>query len=119
MQGEFLWPEISTADAAVAAKNNDSLVLRLKYRHRTLLLPGDAENQAEHAMLEENSADLHADVFKVWPSRHQEFNDAETSGGASTANCNHFVRGRQSLWAPGIAGTARSERGAGMARCIL
>jgi Metallo-beta-lactamase superfamily len=42
VQGEFLWPEISTADAAAAAKNNDSLVLRLKYRNRTLLLPGDA-----------------------------------------------------------------------------
>jgi competence protein ComEC len=50
----------------VAAKNNDSLVLRLKFRDRTLLLPGDAEKQAEHAMLAENSEDeLHADVLKV------------------------------------------------------
>jgi beta-lactamase superfamily II metal-dependent hydrolase len=32
LQGEVLWQEISTADAAVAAKNNDSLGLRLKYR---------------------------------------------------------------------------------------
>ena len=55
-------PEISPANAAVAAKNNDSLVLRLKYRNRTLLLPGDAEKQAERAILEENSDDLHADV---------------------------------------------------------
>jgi beta-lactamase superfamily II metal-dependent hydrolase len=47
----------------VTAKNNDSLVLRLKYRNRTLLLPGDAEKQA---MLAENSeGDLHADVLKV------------------------------------------------------
>jgi competence protein ComEC len=81
VQGEFLWPESSTAGAAAAAKNNDSLVLRLKYRNRTLLLPGDAEKQAEHAMLEENSADLHADVLKVGHhggknSTTQEFLDA-------------------------------------------
>ena len=35
------------------------------FRNRTLLLPGDAETQAEHTMLRENSADLHADVLKV------------------------------------------------------
>src|SRR6202011_2789842 len=54
--------------------------------------------------------------IKGWPSRQQEFNHAGISGGASTGNCDHFVRGRQSLWAPqpGIAGTARSERGAGV-----
>ena len=83
VQGEFLWPESSTADAAATAKNNDSLVLRLKYRNRTLLLPGDAEKQAEHAMLNENSADLHADVLKVGHhgsknSTTQEFLDAVT-----------------------------------------
>jgi len=81
VKGEFLWPESSTAGTAAAAKNNDSLVLRLKYRNRTLLLPGDAEKQAEHAMLEENSADLRADVLKVGHhgsknSTTQEFLDA-------------------------------------------
>jgi competence protein ComEC len=81
VQGEFLWPKISTGDAAAAAKNNDSLVLRLKYRNRTLLLPGDAEKQSEHAMLEENSGGLHADVLKVGHhgsknSTTQEFLDA-------------------------------------------
>jgi competence protein ComEC len=65
VQGEFLWPETPPADPAAAAKNNDSLVLKLKYRNRTLLLPGDAEKQAEHTMLKENSAELHADVLKV------------------------------------------------------
>jgi competence protein ComEC len=35
VQGEFLWPESSPAGAAAAAKNNDSLVLSLKYRNRT------------------------------------------------------------------------------------
>jgi competence protein ComEC len=81
VEGEFLWPEISTGNPPVAAKNNDSLVLRLKYRNRTLLLPGDAEKQAEHAMLAENSTDLHADVLKVGHhggknSTTQEFLDA-------------------------------------------
>ena len=66
VEGNFLWPEVSDADAVVTAKNNDSLVLRLKYRNRTLLLPGDAEKQAEQAMLTENSEeDLRADVLKV------------------------------------------------------
>jgi competence protein ComEC len=57
-------------------------VLRLKYRNRTLLLPGDAEKQAEQAMLAENSEeDLHADVLKVGHhgsknSTTQEFLDA-------------------------------------------
>jgi beta-lactamase superfamily II metal-dependent hydrolase len=39
--------------------------LKLIYRNRPLLLPGDAEKQAENAMLKENSAELHADVLKV------------------------------------------------------
>jgi hypothetical protein len=48
------------------AKNDDSLVLRLHYRNRDILLPGDAEKQAEHAILEENKAEaLRADVLKV------------------------------------------------------
>lgn len=81
VQGEFLWPTTSAADASTAAKNNDSLVLRLKYRTRTLLLPGDAEKQVEHAMLQENSAGLRADVLKVGHhgsknSTTQEFLDA-------------------------------------------
>jgi competence protein ComEC len=69
VEGEFLWPEMAEdarAAAAAAAKNNDSLVLRLQYGDRVLLLPGDAEKQAEHVMLSENTAvELHADVLKV------------------------------------------------------
>jgi competence protein ComEC len=61
-----LWPEATTAEIAPEAKNDDSLVLRLHYRDRNILLPGDAEKQAEHAILDENSADaLRADVLKV------------------------------------------------------
>jgi competence protein ComEC len=66
VDGQFLWPDLSNVGAAPAAKNNDSLVLRLKYRNRTLLLPSDAEKQAEHAMLAEASGtELRADVLKV------------------------------------------------------
>ena len=110
VQGEFLWLEISKGNASVAAKNNDSLVLRLKYRNRTLLLPGDAEKQAEHAMLTESSADLRTDVSKVGHHGSKKFNDAGISGCGSTDNCDHFVGGRQSLWAPqpGITGAITS-----------
>jgi len=63
---DFLWPEIPPEAVAPLAKNNDSLVIRLRYLDRTILLPGDAEKQAEAAMLAENDATaLHADVLKV------------------------------------------------------
>jgi competence protein ComEC len=40
--------------------------VRLKYRDRTILLPGDAEKQVEYQMHGENEqALLHADVLKV------------------------------------------------------
>jgi competence protein ComEC len=66
VQVDFLWPEIPPQEVAPLAKNNDSLVLRLRYLDRTILLPGDAEKQAEAAMLAENdAAALHSDVLKV------------------------------------------------------
>lgn len=66
VEGLFLWPEAAGDNSEATAKNNDSLVLRLKFGKETLLLPGDAEKQAEHAMLEENSAEgLRAEVLKV------------------------------------------------------
>lgn len=66
VQVDFLWPEISPEEIAPQAKNNDSLVIRLRYKDRTILLPGDAEKQVEYAMLAENDLGfLHADVLKV------------------------------------------------------
>ena len=63
---DFLWPQISPEEVAPSAKNNDSLVLRLRYKERSILLPGDAEKQAEYAMLSKSqSEELHADVLKV------------------------------------------------------
>ena len=66
VEAQFLWPEIAPEEVGPAPKNNDSLVLRLKYGERTLMLPGDAEKQAESAMLDENGEPgLRADVLKV------------------------------------------------------
>jgi competence protein ComEC len=66
VEGQFLWPETLPTDVAPTAKNNDSLVLRLHYGHRTLLLPGDAEKDAERAILAENpEGELRADVLKI------------------------------------------------------
>jgi len=66
VEGQVFWPDKSPGDIAPSAKNNDSLVLRLRYGNRTLLLPGDAEKDAERAILRENSGEeLQADVLKV------------------------------------------------------
>jgi competence protein ComEC len=66
VQVDFLWPQISPEEIAPGAKNNDSLVARLQYKQRSVLLPGDAEKQAEYAILSETDAGkLHADVLKV------------------------------------------------------
>jgi competence protein ComEC len=66
VEEQFLWPEVAPHEIGAGPKNNDSLVLRLKYGERTLLLPGDAEKQAEKAMLDENGeTTLRADVLKV------------------------------------------------------
>lgn len=66
VQVDFLWPEPSMEEIAPIAKNNDSLVVRLHYGDRTMLLPGDAEKQVEYTMLAENRPEfLHADVLKV------------------------------------------------------
>jgi competence protein ComEC len=66
VEGDFLWPEIAATEIAPSAKNNDSLVLRLKFGDRTLLFPGDAEKAVERSMLSENDeASLHGDILKI------------------------------------------------------
>jgi competence protein ComEC len=66
VEGQFLWPEIAATEIAPSAKNNDSLVLRLKFGDRTLLFPGDAEKAVERAMLSENDeSTIHGDILKV------------------------------------------------------
>lgn len=45
---------------------NAPQTFRLQYKDRSILLPGDAEKQAEYAILSENDpGELHADVLKV------------------------------------------------------
>ena len=66
VDGDFLWPEIAPEEVAPSAKNNDSLVLRMRYGGRSILLPGDAEKQVEREILSENSAEaMHSDVLKI------------------------------------------------------
>ena len=66
VQGKFFWPSIDSDTPAPQPKNNDSLVLRLQYGDRTLLLPGDAEKDAEREMLGDRTAqEFRADVLKV------------------------------------------------------
>jgi competence protein ComEC len=63
---QLLWPEIAPTEVGPAPKNNDSLVLRLKYGERSMMLPGDAEKQAESSIMSDNSEEaLRADVLKV------------------------------------------------------
>jgi competence protein ComEC len=66
VEGDFLWPASSPEDAARSAKNDDSLVLRLHYGDQTLLLPGDAEKQAEREILSESSTEgMRSSVLKI------------------------------------------------------
>ena len=66
IDGEFLWPEIVPEEVAPSAKNNDSLVLHLRYGSRSFLLPGDAEKQVEREILSENSVEaIRSDVLKI------------------------------------------------------
>ena len=65
LEGKFFWPEISST-LAPAAKNDDSLVLKLRYENEAVLLPGDAEKEAEREMLYQNTEDdLQAEVLKI------------------------------------------------------
>ena len=66
VETQLLWPESAPQGIGLSPKNNDSLVVHLKYGERSFMLPGDAEKQAEGAILGENSETaLRADVLKV------------------------------------------------------
>jgi competence protein ComEC len=65
-QVDFLWPQIVPEEIAPSARNDDSLVFRVAYGQRSLLLPGDAEKAAESAILSETEPQqLQADILKV------------------------------------------------------
>jgi beta-lactamase superfamily II metal-dependent hydrolase len=66
VQGKIFWPASSYADLSSEAKNDDSLVMGLRYQAHAMLLPGDAEKEAEHEILSENAQEeLQADVLKI------------------------------------------------------
>lgn len=63
---QFLWPEDSGGKPATTPRNDDSLVLHLRYGQTGILLPGDAEKDAERQMLAENAESaLRANVLKI------------------------------------------------------
>ncbi len=61
--GEVLWPPLD-ASASATSGNDDSLVLRLRYKGRTILLTGDIEHHAETELLRAQD-ELRCDVLKV------------------------------------------------------
>jgi competence protein ComEC len=66
VQGKIFWPENTSADSSAEAKNDDSLVMGLRYQERGILLSGDAEKEAEREMLSGSRQDeLHAEVLKI------------------------------------------------------
>ncbi len=60
--GRVLWPD--TSEEAPAAKNNDSLVLRVEHGRMALLLPGDIEAAVERELLNDGDP-LAAEFLKV------------------------------------------------------
>ena len=61
---EVLWPPAAEGAADAPSANNDSIVLRLRLGRRTILLTGDAEADAERALVSAGD-DLACDVLKV------------------------------------------------------
>lgn len=60
---EVLWPPPST-DPNAPSRNNDSVLLRVRYGEKTLLLTGDIEKEGESAVSKEG-LDLRSDLVKV------------------------------------------------------
>ena len=65
-QTDFLWPEIVPEEIAQSAKNDDSLVFRIRYGDHSFMLPGDAEKLSERSILAESDPKaLRSDVLKI------------------------------------------------------
>jgi competence protein ComEC len=62
VSGSILWPEDTSEEQA--AKNDDSVVIRLTDGSRSLLLPGDIERPSERQILADDPP-LSADFLKV------------------------------------------------------
>lgn len=59
---EVLWPPASS-DPNAPSRNNDSVVLRLRYGERSILMTGDIETRTEYSLA--GMDDLQCDVVKV------------------------------------------------------
>ena len=66
VETQVLWPEVPPSEVGSSPQNNDSLVLRMQYGARGIMLSGDAEKQAESSMLADNPEQaMSADILKV------------------------------------------------------
>ena len=85
VSGQVLWPPSSRDDNA-PSRNNDSIMLLIRYGEKTLLLTGDIEKQGEAAVLREG-VDLKSDLVKVahHGSRTSSTEDFVTAAHASLA----------------------------------
>jgi len=72
---KVLWPP-----PGIESSNDDSVVLKINFRDRSILLTGDIEKKAEGALLGQN---LHADVVKV---AHHGSRTSSTEAFASATN---------------------------------
>jgi competence protein ComEC len=61
-----VWPRF-TVDPDAPSRNNDSVVLKVRFGQRTILLTGDIESEGEEAILKhlDSKLELRADVVKV------------------------------------------------------
>jgi competence protein ComEC len=81
-----LWPT-RNKDLNAPSRNNDSVVLRLRFGNRIFLLTGDIEKDAETALTSAPDDELHCDVVKV--AHH----------GSRTSSIDEFVRATQPAYA--------------------
>jgi competence protein ComEC len=63
LEVQVLWP-LPTNDSRAPSRNNDSIMLLLKYGEQRFLLTGDIEKEGESAVLR-TGLDLHCDALKV------------------------------------------------------
>jgi competence protein ComEC len=61
---DVLWPPLVERDRDAPSRNDDSIVLRLRFGRKTILLTGDIEAKAETALLSARD-DLGSDALKV------------------------------------------------------
>jgi competence protein ComEC len=90
MEAEVFSPPQSWVTSS-QPRNNDSLVLRLRYRDSTALLEGDAEKVVEQRMVATHA--LHADLLKV--GHH----------GSNTSSTEQLIQAVQPRWAIISVGT--------------